>query len=64
MPIYEYSCPRCDKTFTLLQKMGAISAETTCPDCGGSVRKQISTCAIGSGSTTAGAAPACSWGGG
>ena len=64
MPIYEYVCDRCDKSFTVLRKMDASAAETACPDCGSSARKKISACAIGSGSSSAGTAPACSLGGG
>ena len=68
MPIYEYWCETCQKTFSKLQKMGAGEAETNCPECGGNkVTKQISACAIG-GSTGGGgfapSGPACGMGGG
>ena len=32
MPIYEYRCPQCDRTFELLVRDGGA---VRCPDCGG-----------------------------
>ena len=41
MPVYEYRCKRCQKTFEVLQK---ISSEPlrTCLECGGPLEKLIS----------------------
>ena len=41
MPVYEYECPGCEKTFEVQQRM-ADDPLKTCPDCGGEVRKLIS----------------------
>ena len=64
MPIYEYLCNGCGKSFSKLQRMGTCESETLCPACGSSeVKRQISSCAIGHGGSTS-AGPACSIGGG
>lgn len=68
MPIYEYWCATCQKSFAKLQKMGTGESETVCPECGSrEVKKQISACAIGGGAGGGGFAPsgpACGMGGG
>ena len=35
MPIYEYYCARCQKTFDLLRPFSKADAPATCPDCQG-----------------------------
>jgi putative FmdB family regulatory protein len=35
MPIYEYSCSDCERTFEKLRPMSKADAEASCPDCGG-----------------------------
>lgn len=50
MPIYEYRCRGCGKTFEILQRMGEGSEGLTCPDCGEPrPDKQFSTFASASG---------------
>lgn len=45
MPIYDYHCDKCDKTFELLVKS---SSTPSCPECQGSMEKLVSsTAAIG-----------------
>ena len=69
MPIYEYRCEPCEKTF---EKIRRASDETpmVCPDCGDEVRKLVSTFAArtGGASFSSGAsspsAPVCAPGGG
>jgi putative FmdB family regulatory protein len=34
MPIYEYRCRKCEKTFERFQKMGEGGEKLTCPFCG------------------------------
>ena len=41
MPIYEYECKQCDKTFEVKQSITEAPLGA-CPDCGGPVRKLIS----------------------
>jgi putative FmdB family regulatory protein len=41
MPIYEYECPACDKVFEVQQRM-SDDPLSTCPDCGGDVKKLVS----------------------
>jgi len=44
MPIYEYACFSCARTFSLLQKIGTSEKETKCPDCGSqNVKKRMSS---------------------
>jgi putative FmdB family regulatory protein len=41
MPVYEYECPACDKVFEVQQKMSDAPL-SSCPDCGGDVKKLVS----------------------
>ncbi|MEJ5300152.1 MAG: zinc ribbon domain-containing protein [Thermodesulforhabdaceae bacterium] len=41
MPIYEYECTSCGKITEVMQKFSDAPL-TTCPSCGGSLRKLIS----------------------
>lgn len=41
MPIYEYHCTACDKTFEVFQKISDPPL-AECPDCGKQVRRLIS----------------------
>lgn len=45
MPIYEYKCHGCGKTFEVIQKF-SDDALTQHPECGGEVEKLISTSAL------------------
>ncbi len=39
MPLFDFHCDTCNKTFELLIK---ASSTPVCPDCGGAVEKQVS----------------------
>jgi putative FmdB family regulatory protein len=41
MPIYEYECPACEKVFEVQQRISEDPL-STCPDCGGKVKKLVS----------------------
>ena len=45
MPIYEYKCEKCRKQFERLQKISDPLCKK-CPDCGGPLRKVVSSPAI------------------
>jgi putative FmdB family regulatory protein len=45
MPIYEYKCDSCHKTFEKIQKVSDPKCKK-CPSCGGKVRKLVSSPAI------------------
>ena len=48
MPIYEYHCEKCGKTFSHLhRRLG--EAAPACPECGGSVKKLFSSFAASAG---------------
>jgi len=66
MPIYEYRCQQCERTFQKLQKVGAGADGVRCPHCGaGEVSRQLSTFAsASSGGSGAAAASGAGCGGG
>jgi putative FmdB family regulatory protein len=39
MPLYDFYCAKCDKTFELLVKS---TSSPVCPDCSGEISKQLS----------------------
>jgi putative FmdB family regulatory protein len=41
MPIYEYECDGCGRTFEFMQSMSE-APKTTCEECGGKLEKRIS----------------------
>lgn len=44
MPIYEYVCNKCNKSFSLLQRVGSSEKDTICPECGSKdIKKKISS---------------------
>jgi len=54
MPIFEFHCEPCDRTFELLMLAGRRK-KPVCPHCGGrNVRKRFSTFATGGGKHSAG----------
>ena len=65
MPIYEYTCEKCQETFSKLRKMSEADEAAACPTCGAQAKRRISACAIGSSSGGAQpSAPSCAIGGG
>ena len=51
MPIYEYRCSDCEKTFSRLQKIGAGTGGVKCPKCESEkVERLLSSFASTSGS--------------
>ncbi|MBN2231229.1 MAG: zinc ribbon domain-containing protein [Deltaproteobacteria bacterium] len=47
MPLYEYLCRSCGKTFEVLQRVGADNSALICPVCGArQPEKLISSCAV------------------
>jgi putative FmdB family regulatory protein len=43
MPIYEYSCPKCQKKIELLRSMSSIDEPAECPHCKGVARRNITS---------------------
>ncbi len=41
MPVYEFVCRNCEKTFEIVRTMSASSANVTCPHCGGAKVERI-----------------------
>ncbi len=51
MPIYEFVCRACDRTFETLVRLGR-EGEVVCPSCGGrEIRKLLSSFGIGGGAS-------------
>jgi len=42
MPIYEYTCAKCGKSFELLRSMNKCNENADCPDCGVKATRKIS----------------------
>jgi putative FmdB family regulatory protein len=68
MPIYEYSCNKCNENFTLFQWISSSEDKTSCPMCGSrDIRKKLSTfsCSLSAdpGSSTGGSNSGFSGGG-
>ncbi|MBU0608239.1 MAG: zinc ribbon domain-containing protein [Armatimonadetes bacterium] len=66
MPLYEYRCENCDRTFEQMVAARNRDDGATCPDCGSKrVRRLISRFGIGKaslGSSSASSCPTCSSG--
>jgi putative FmdB family regulatory protein len=60
MPIYEYTCASCHKTFDRLVRSSADESTAACPECGSKkTQKKLSVFAVGAESPkAASAAPA------
>ncbi len=57
MPMYEYRCNECGRTYEQLRRMSDADTNLECPVCGSQqVERQVSACAIGGngGSATRG----------
>ena len=66
MPIYEYKCSKCKKSFSVLQKAGTTEKDTVCPDCGSNtVKKLLSafSCSVTGGDVFSPSAPSRACGG-
>ena len=42
MPIYEYTCSKCQKKFELLKPMSQAGEAASCPSCGGKAERVLS----------------------
>ncbi len=65
MPIYEYSCLKCNAKFSLLQSLYPADNNTECPKCSSrEIKKILSSFSCASGSETSVSSPAPNFGGG
>lgn len=64
MPIYEYKCEECGKTFEVLTKASNRDDEKKCPDCGSKkVKRAFSVFGVGgSGGNSTSQSPSCGGG--
>ena len=49
MPIYEYSCPNCQKAFEVMGPFSQASSTVLCPECGAESQRLISVFASKTG---------------
>ena len=55
MPLYEYTCSECGKTFETLARVGE---EAECPGCGSTdTTRKLGRFSVGSGETSGGGCP-------
>jgi len=62
MPLYEFQCTECDRTFEELVRAAAAITEVKCPKCGSEhVRRQLSIFAskVSGGSSAVASASSC-----
>ncbi len=45
MPIYEYSCTKCNNRFEMLHSLENAGEAVTCPVCGDKAKRVLSACA-------------------
>lgn len=58
MPIYEYKCAGCGKSYEQMRRMSDADSDLECPECSSSdVKRQLSSFATHSGSSTRNEAP-------
>ena len=50
MPLYEFTCERCGKSFEELKSLSEREDPASCPDCGAEAKRQMSAFAMVSGS--------------
>ncbi len=59
MPMYEYACQTCGRSFDKLLRMSQADAPQICPHCGGEqTRRQLSSFAMGGVAKAVASAPA------
>ena len=58
MPIYEYHCEACDKSFEQMTPMSSRDAKIPCPHCNSKkTARKLSVVAVGGGGAQSGSAP-------
>jgi putative FmdB family regulatory protein len=58
MPIYEFHCEACDKSFEMMTTMSGRDAKVACPHCNSKkTSRKLSVVSVGSGGAQAGGAP-------
>jgi putative FmdB family regulatory protein len=58
MPMYEYRCEECGRTYEQLRRMSEADTNLECPHCGShEVERQVSACAIGGTAKGGGCGP-------
>jgi putative FmdB family regulatory protein len=53
MPIYDYACKHCGRSFELLRSWSEADNDRDCPACGGPARRVASACVVKDADTAA-----------
>ena len=68
MPVFDYFCSDCGKTYDLYHKVREIAEDVVCPHCGSARHKKLFSAAMvsmgGSTSSSSESGPPCEMGGG
>lgn len=68
MPVFDYSCSECGKTYDVYHKVREVVEDVVCPQCGSKEHKKLFSMAAvsmgGSSASHSSSAPPCETGGG
>lgn len=66
MPVFDYNCSACGKTYDVYHKVREVSEDVVCPHCGSTEHKKLfSTASVSmGGSSSHSSQPPCEMGGG
>jgi putative FmdB family regulatory protein len=67
MPVFDYSCSDCGKTYDVYHKVREVSEDVICPHCGSSKHKKLfsaATLSMGESGSSSHSASACEMGSG
>jgi putative FmdB family regulatory protein len=67
MPVFDYSCSDCGKTYDVYHKVREVAEDVICPHCGSVKHKKLfsaATVSMGGSASASQSAPPCEMGGG
>lgn len=68
MPVFDYSCSECGKTYDVYHKSREVAEDVVCPQCGSTEHKKLFSAAMvsmgGKAASSSASQPSCEMGGG
>ena len=65
MPVFDYSCSECGKTYDVYHKLREVVEDVVCPHCGSAEHKKLfSAASVSMGGSSSASQPSCEMGGG